>query len=152
MCPILFPAPHFTHKKTMPWRQRTCPMPTQLVPKFQIKTVTPTTLVCSQKDHVPQNSDLTRNHHSLQGNRGVLKLWLHLHSLQPGTLVSLWRKWPRQSGRGVRELGPRQEWEGLSPSCCLYVCDLKVCITYNQENQFKKTPACLSICFSLQNQ
>ena len=33
------------------------------------RMVTPTTLACSQKDHVPQNSDLTRNHHSLQGNR-----------------------------------------------------------------------------------
>lgn len=31
------------------------------------RTVTPTTLVCSRNDHIPQNSDHTRNHHSLQG-------------------------------------------------------------------------------------
>ena len=46
------------------------------------RTVTPTTLVCSQKDHVPQNSDLTRNYQSTRQSC-VLNLWLHLLSLQP---------------------------------------------------------------------
>lgn len=122
------PCPSFDPQENYATKAKDLPNVTELVPKFR-----------QGWSHPPLLSALKRTmSHRTQISPGITtvykaimcpKTMASLALPTACTLVTLWRKWPRRSDRGLRELGSRQEWRGLSPSHCLYVCNLKVCVT-----------------------